>query len=137
MKILLVDDDPEFLDAAERYLEREDDRIEVDTASSPEAGLNLLDEEGYDAIVSDYKMSKMDGLEFLETIRKEKGDEITFVIFTGKGCEEVAMEALNLGADRYVMKGGDIRLQFEDLADALFNEVHSNSENLEGPSEKN
>ena len=127
MKILLVDDDPEFLDAAERYLEKEDERIEIDTASSAETGLDLLGEEDYDAIVSDYKMTKMDGLDFLETVRDEEGSEIPFVIFTGRGCEEVAMEALNLGADRYVLKGGDIRLQFEDLADALFDEVYDRS----------
>ena len=128
MKILFIDDEPELLRQAEIFLEKEDERLDVDTASSVEKGLEMFDEEEYDAVVSDYKMSDMDGFDFLETLRKDRKSNVPFIVFTGRGCEEVAMEALNLGADRYVMKGGDVRLQFEDLTDAIFEEVYPNPE---------
>ena len=128
MKILYIDDEPDLLEQAEVFLESEDERLEVDTASSAEKGLELFVEGDYDAVVSDYKMSEMDGFDFLERIREEMNSDVPFIVFTGRGCEEVAMEALNLGADRYVMKGGDVRLQFEDLADAIFNEVLTSTE---------
>ena len=141
MKVLFIDDDPDLLRQAEIFLEREDKRLDVDTVSSAEEGLEMMDRTDYDVVVSDYKMSEMDGFEFLETVREDRNSDIPFIVFTGRGSEEVAMEALNLGADRYVMKGGDVRLQFEDLADAIahaiFKEVSSPSESYGNISRKN
>lgn len=114
--VLLVDDDPDLLDLAEIFLEREG--LETETVNSAERALELCEVKSFDAIVSDYKMPEMDGLEFLERFR-ERDESTPFVIFTGKGREEVAMEALNLGADRYLRKGGDPGSQFGLLADAV------------------
>lgn len=61
-------------------------------------------------------MPEIDGLEFLEIIREEKGMDIPFIMFTGKGREDVAMDALNLGADRYIQKGGNPKSQYGLLA---------------------
>jgi DNA-binding NtrC family response regulator len=63
-------------------------------------------EKRFDVIVSDYVMPDKDGLTFLKELRG-KGENIPFIIFTGKGSEEVAKEALNLGACHYLNKTGD------------------------------
>ncbi|MFP4142342.1 MAG: PAS domain S-box protein [Thermoplasmata archaeon] len=121
--VLLVDDEPAFLDQAEIYLVKENERLDVNAVISPEKALRLLEGENFDVIVSDYQMPDMDGLEFLETIREERGLDIPFIMFTGKGREEVAMKALNLGADRYLQKGGDPRSQYGVLAQAIAQEA--------------
>jgi PAS domain S-box-containing protein len=120
--VLHVDDDPALLDVTEQYLRREDDRLAVETATSPADGLDLLAERAFDVVVSDYQMPDIDGLEFLERLR-ERGDDVPFIIFTGRGREEVAVEALNLGADRYLQKGGDPQSQYGLLADAIVAEA--------------
>ncbi|MFW6196336.1 MAG: PAS domain S-box protein [Thermoplasmatota archaeon] len=124
MNILFVDDEGGLLDQAKIFLEKINDQIEVDTVISADKGLKKLDENDYDCIVSDYQMPKMDGLEFLKIIREKRGLDIPFIMFTGKGREEVAMEALNLGGDRYLQKGGDAKSQYGLLADAIYQEVN-------------
>ncbi len=129
MKVLLVDDEQGFLELTQIFLEREGSDIEVSTSTSAEEALDLLEGDGYDAVVSDYQMPVMDGLEFLKVIRQEKHENVPFIMFTGKGREEVAMEALNLGADRYLQKGGDPSTQFGVLVQAIAQEVrHHKSE---------
>ncbi len=123
MKILLVDDDNSVLEQAKIFLEKEEERLNIETASYAERGLELLNKEEFDAIVSDYQMPEMDGLEFLQKIREERKSEIPFIIFTGKGREDVAMEALNLGANRYLQKQGDPKTQYGVLAQAIVQEV--------------
>jgi CheY-like chemotaxis protein len=91
---------------------------------------SALSDKSYDVIVCDYQMPEMDGIQVLRTLR-ENGDRVPFILFTGKGREEVAMEALNLGADRYIQKGGDPRAQFLELRHAvqqLFQQVRAEAE---------
>ncbi len=119
MRVLLVDDEKAFLEQAKLFLEKEDEEFDITTASSAKEGLDHIDNDDFDVIVSDYQMPGMDGLEFLEKVKKEREMDIPFIIFTGKGREEVAMEALNLGADRYLQKGGDPKSQYGVLARAI------------------
>ncbi len=123
MDILLVDDEEAVLDQAEIFLKREDDRFDVDTALSVEEALQMYEERDYDIIVSDYQMPGKDGLDFLRVLRKEKMDDIPFIILTGKGREQVAVEALNLDADRYIHKGVDPKSQYSVVAEAIVREV--------------
>ena len=67
--------------------------------------MEKMKEKTYDLIISDYVMPEKDGLEFLIELRK-KGNMIPFIIFTGKGREEVAIQALSLGTDHYINKIG-------------------------------
>jgi len=120
IRVLHVDDDPAFSDLAVTYLERADDRMIVDTATSGREGLERLSG-AVDCVVSDYDMPDMDGLEFLEAVREEYPD-LPFVLFTGKGSEEVASEAISAGVTDYLQKqiGGD---QFTVLANRVSNAV--------------
>ncbi len=123
MKVLLVDDEPDILEQAKIFLEKEEERLSVETVASAREALNLLEKNEYDGIVSDYQMPEMDGLSVLKILRKERQNGIPFIVFTGKGREDVAMKALNLGADRYLQKGGDPRSQYGVLAQAIVQEI--------------
>lgn len=114
ISVLLVDDEPVILDIARTFLERNGE-FTVTTVLSAEEGLAMLNERDFDAVVSDYEMPVMNGLGFLRAIR-EGGGSIPFIIFTGRGREDVVIEALNAGADYYIQKGGDPRAQFTELA---------------------
>jgi CheY-like chemotaxis protein len=111
--VLYVDDESTLLPIVKIYLERTNEFL-VSTAESVEEGLEKLAAAHYDAVVSDYQMPGMDGIAFLQTLRSQ-GNETPFIIFTGKGREEVVIQALNSGADFYLKKGGDPTAQFADL----------------------
>ncbi len=127
MNVLFVDDDHGFLDQAKYVLETKWSDMEIKTADSARKALNILDNEKVDAIVSDYLMPEMDGIELLQEVRENHGD-IPFILFTGKGREEVAMKALNMGANRYIRKGGDPTTQYEMLAQAIEQEIKHRKE---------
>src|SRR4030043_1261611 len=105
ISVLHVDNELGLLKVVKRCLELQGP-FHVDTAGSVEEALAKLEKEQYDAVISDYQMPKKDGLEFLEMLRKN-GNTIPFIIFTGKGREEVALRAWSLGGDHYVNKAGD------------------------------
>ncbi|GAA0516620.1 PAS domain S-box-containing protein [Halorubrum aquaticum] len=108
--VLHVDDDPSVLDLTEAYLDRELASASVTSVTEPETGLERLDAESFDCVVSDYDMPGMDGLAFFETLRKDH-PAIPFVLYTGKGSEEIASRALNAGVTGYFQKGGPEQLQ--------------------------
>src|SRR5208337_621723 len=86
----------------------------VEIITSAPAALALLGTKTYDAIVSDYQMPGMDGIGFLKRVRAS-GNTIPFILFTGRGREEVVIQALNEGANFYLQKGGDPHAQFAEL----------------------
>jgi PAS domain S-box-containing protein len=114
ISLLYVDDEPDLLDLCKLFLEREGE-FSVVTVTSAREGLKILAEGMIDAIVSDYQMPGMDGIDFLKQVRSEYKD-IPFILFTGKGREEVVIEAIENGADFYLQKGGDPRAQFSELS---------------------
>ena len=104
IRVLAVDDEPDLGFLSKEFLERSGD-IQVDNVSSVAKARAALMSSRYDAIVSDYQMPVEDGIQFLKSLRAS-GDLIPFILFTGKGREEVVIEALNNGADSYLQKGG-------------------------------
>ena len=114
IQVLYVDDEPGLLEITRIFLEK-NDNFHVSTAISAQAALASIKIPSYDAIISDYMMPEMDGIAFLKTVRKQYGD-LPFILFTGRGREEIVVEAINNGVDFYLQKGGDPRAQFAELA---------------------
>ena len=105
IRVLHVDDNPDFANVAAEFLRREENRITVQTAVSADDGLNALRTSAVDCVVSDFDMPGRNGIEFLRTVREEFPD-LPFILCTGKGSEEVASEAISKGATDYLQKGG-------------------------------
>jgi PAS domain S-box-containing protein len=118
IRVLHIDDEPDFLALTKVFLKRNNGNLSVDTAASAEEGLKRLRYGNYDVVISDYQMPVMDGLEFLQHLR-ESGDTIPFIMLTGRGREEIAIEALNKGANYYLQKGGDIESLYGTLAHTI------------------
>lgn len=114
LNVLLVDDEKTLLEATSVYLKRREN-IETDFCFSPEEARFKLKKQKFDAIISDYDMPEENGIEFLKSLR-EQNDTIPFILFTGKSREEIAIAALNNGADYYIQKGGDVKTIFSELA---------------------
>jgi len=119
--LLHVDDEPGFVDMVAEFLEREDDRLTVHTATSASAGLDRLDQTRIDCVVSDYDMPGQDGIEFLSAVRGTYPD-LPFILFTGKGGEEIASEAISAGVTDYLQKGSGSG-QYAVLANRVRNAV--------------
>ena len=117
IKVLHVDDDLSFLKVAKQCLEMQGE-FQVETACSADEAIEKMKERSYDAIVSDYQMPGKDGLQFLKELR-EKCNNIPFIIFTGKGREEVAVRALNLGADQYLNKNANPETVYAELSHSI------------------
>ena len=111
--ILYVDDEPALLEMGKLFLEQSGE-FTVDTLISASEALEILDKKNFDAIVSDYQMPVMNGIEFLKRVRAAD-TSIPFIIFTGRGREEVVIEALNNGADFYLQKGGNPDTLYTEL----------------------
>ncbi len=112
--LLYIDDEPALQELGKVFLERTQ-IFSVVTKTSVDEGLESLKQKTFDAIISDYAMPGKDGIEFLKTVRAEYGD-VPFIIFTGKGREDVVIEAFNHGANFYLQKGGQPKAQFAELA---------------------
>jgi PAS domain S-box-containing protein len=112
--VLHVDDEESFLKVAKECLQMQGD-FEVDNALSVKEAETMMKKKEYDVIVCDYQMPGKDGLQFLEELRKS-GNSIPFILFTGRGREEVAIKALNLGADGYIGKNGKPEIVYAELA---------------------
>jgi len=123
IRVLHVDDDSGFLETTKHCLELQTS-IQVDTALSVEEAFKKMENEKFDIIVSDFQMPTKDGMDFLKELR-EKDISIPFVVFTGKGREEVAIKALNLGANQYLNKTGDAETVYTELAHCVIELVRA------------
>lgn len=121
IRLLHVDDDSALADLTATFLLREDDRFDIEIAHNVSEGLDCLTENDFDCIVSDYDMPGKNGIEFLETVREDYAD-LPFILFTGKGSEEVASDAISAGATDYLQKGGGTD-KYELLANRARNAV--------------
>jgi PAS domain S-box-containing protein len=121
VQVLHVDDDPDLGELAKTCLERIDEDITVTTETNVVQALDHLGNGQIDCIISDYDMPNTNGIEFLEIVREQYPD-LPFILFTGKGSEEVASEAIATGVTDYMQKGSGLD-QYEVLANRVQNAV--------------
>jgi PAS domain S-box-containing protein len=121
IQVLYVDNERALLEIGKDFLEMTGDVI-VSVANSVDEAEKLIGCNTFDAIISDYKMPERSGMDFLKALRLS-GNDIPFILFTGKGREEVVIDALNNGADYYIVKGGDAKSQFAELFNAVSHAV--------------
>jgi len=110
MKLLLVDDEPRYLETTQKLIERKG--IETWTAESGEAALKLLGSRTIHVVILDVKMPGMDGNETLKAI-KEQYPMTEVIMLTGHATVDSAIDGLKSGAWDYLMKPADI----EDIAE--------------------
>ncbi len=114
-KVLVVDDEQEFLDTlAERMRDR---GMDVSTTTSATDALKKAEEESYDAIVLDLMMPEMDGLEVLKALKKKK-PELQIVLLTGHATLAKGIEAMKLGAIDFIEKPADLKVLIEKIKEA-------------------
>ena len=132
VRVLHVDDDSAFAELTATYLEQRDG-FEVDVETDPEAALDRLTDSGssdgsrdagtacIDCVVSDHEMGTTTGLDLLKSVRAVD-ERLPFVLFTSRGSEEVASEAISAGVTDYIQKGVRSE-QFDLLANRVQNAV--------------
>jgi len=105
IRLLHVDDDVDFAEMVAVFLQREREEFSLETAHDVETGLDRLSREPFDCVISDYEMPDETGLDLLRAVR-ESWPDLPFVLFTGRGSEEIAAEAISAGVSDYLQKGG-------------------------------
>jgi len=118
-RVLFVDDEPGAADLAATHVERLVDGVETVTYTDPNDALAAVETGRIDCVVSDFDMPGNDGLELLTAVR-DVDSGLPFVLFTGKGSEEIASEAISAGVTDYLQKGGG-RDRYEMLANSVAN----------------
>ena len=113
LSVLVIDDSKSLLEVLRPLLERFGN-MNVKTVLSAKEALELMMNNTFDAMVVDYDLPEINGIEFLKIIRA-KGDTTPVIIFTGVGREYAAIEALNNGADFFLKKGDDVQDQLLDM----------------------
>jgi DNA-binding NtrC family response regulator len=114
-KVLLVDDEEDFLEImAERMHARD---MEVTTCTSAEVALKKIKEENYDAIILDFMMPGMDGMHALKEI-KSRSPESQIILLTGHATIEKSVEAMKLGATDFLEKPADLEALEKKIKDA-------------------
>ena len=116
IRVLVVDDEADFLDLCQEFLGQEDE-LEAAFVSSPVKALDMLSSDDYQVGVSDHNMPWMDGLQFMNTVRSLR--KTPFILITGHGREGLAIDALSNGADFYIEKAGSPKGMFEQLLQAI------------------
>ncbi|HEV2493083.1 MAG TPA: sigma-54 dependent transcriptional regulator [Terriglobia bacterium] len=100
-RLLIVDDEPSLCQMLEIAFRK--DGHKVDTVRSGEAALKKIDAQAYDLVISDIRMPDLSGIDLLKRVR-EAGNSVAFILITAVPTMTTAVQALNLGAYRYVIK---------------------------------
>jgi DNA-binding NtrC family response regulator len=114
-RILLVDDEEEFIETLAQRLQAR--RLKVSTATSGAEAISQVARQEFDAIVLDLAMPGMDGLETLKRIKADH-PEAEIIMLTGHGSIRTGVEAMKLGAEDFLEKPVDIRQLLEKIKEA-------------------
>ena len=105
IRVLHVDDEEDQLRFTKMFLEELDEEVTVDSVSDPDEAIRLQGRNSYDLVISDYKMVSMTGIELFHKVRERS--DVPFILYTGKGSEEVVESAFKEGMDSYMKKEAD------------------------------
>ena len=117
-KILIIEDEEPIRRVLVRILKEEDDNFDIHEASDGKLGLDLLKNESFDLVLCDIKMPKVDGIELLQRTRKNNST-IPFIMLTGHGNIETAVESMKLGAYDFISKPPDLNRLINSVRNAL------------------
>ncbi|MBS3781158.1 MAG: PAS domain S-box protein [Candidatus Thermoplasmatota archaeon] len=132
MKLLLVGEDIEYLNELEKSFNEEMSELVIDLADSVDEAIPLFKNNQYHGIITDHDRLGNGCIDLLEKIRRDEDSSVPFLILSSEMEDEPAVKALNLGADRYLLKKGDIGVNCSRLASAVVEEVEhrQNAERL-------
>ncbi len=117
-KILIIEDEEPIRRVLKKILTEENNNFLLSEAEDGKDGIKLILEEDYDLILCDIKMPKMDGLEVLQTARK-KGVTTPFIMLTGHGNIETAVQAMKTGAYDFIPKPPDLNRLLISVRNAI------------------
>ena len=120
IRILLIEDEEPIRRVLSRILSEENAQYEIAEAVDGKKGLHLLDKESFDLVLCDIKMPKMDGIEVLQSAKNNKINT-PFIMLTGHGNVETAVEAMKLGAYDFISKPPDLNRLLTAVRHALEN----------------
>ena len=114
-KVLLVDDEKEFVEALAQRMKTRD--MDASVCTSPKEALKKIKTQSYDAIILDLMMPEIDGITMLKNLKKENPD-LQVILLTGHASVEKGIEAMKLGAMDFLEKPIDIKLLSEKIKKA-------------------
>ena len=117
-KILIIEDEEPIRRVLVRILTDEDPSFEIHEASDGKEGLDVIKNDSYDLVLCDIKMPKVDGIELLQRTRKTNS-AIPFIMLTGHGNIETAVESMKLGAYDFISKPPDLNRLINSVRNAL------------------
>ena len=117
-KILIIEDEEPIRRVLVRILNEEDSNFEIYQASDGKKGLDLIKKESFDLVLCDIKMPKVDGIELLQRTRKTDST-LPFIMLTGHGNIETAVESMKLGAYDFISKPPDLNRLINSVRNAL------------------
>ena len=120
IQVLLIEDEESIRRVMSRILKEENDQYKVTEAVDGKQGLDLLFKRQFDLVLCDIKMPKMDGIEVLKKAN-DKMLNIPFIMLTGHGNIETAVEAMKLGAYDFISKPPDLNRLLNSVRHALEN----------------
>jgi len=113
--VLLIDDEEQFLKVLGERLETRG--LQVNTVTSGEDALTLIDDKNYDAIILDLAMPGIDGIETLKLL-KEKNPDLEIIMLTGHATVQKGIEAMKLGAEDFLEKPVELSVLLERISEA-------------------
>ena len=114
-RVLLVDDEEEYLEIMSERMRARD--IDVTTSTSAREALDMIATESFDAVIMDFMMPEMNGIEALKVI-KEKNPEMQIILLTGHATVEKTVEAMKAGAMDLIEKPADLDALSEKIKNA-------------------
>ncbi|MDN7024489.1 response regulator [Methanoculleus sp. FWC-SCC1] len=126
ISVLLIDDEPALLEIGKLFLERPGD-LAVTTAGSAQEAAAMIEENQFDAIVTDYAMPDVEGAELIRKIRILCADT-PVIVLSGQPRDKIAGDCLCAGADAVLQKGGDPVAKYGDLHRMIAGNVRCRSD---------